>query len=424
MQIRDRLIYRDPKAGPARYAELRAEGMTKAEAKQQLKREGRITSVVWLVDYKDRAGKRHQIAFPSKAEADAAGDKIKGELGAGTHTPVSASKTVKEAADIWLANCTGLGGHEKLERSTIEEYQRHVDLYIAPKEGDHGIGNIKLAKLTRPDVTAFLQRLADKGLSPAMVRKVRVSLGALLNEAVEQALVGQNVARIGRRRSSATTKRHRKRLKAGIDFPTKDEIDRMIEAADDKFRPALMTLIYTGIRTSELRGMTWDAIDFKARELRVYQRADRWNVIGPPKSDSSNRTIEMADQLVKELRAWKIRAPKGDLRLAFPNSEGGILDHGNLYGRAFGGCQERAKLMVPTGEKDEDGNPILRQKYGLHALRHAAASLFFGKGFDAKEVQELLGHSSIAVTMDIYVGLIPDKKRDRERRKRLNGLLA
>src|SRR5262245_36977868 len=86
-------------------------------------------------------------------------------------------------------------------------------------------------------------------------------------------------------------KRTKRRPEIGVDIPTPDEIKNIIHAATGRVRPFLITAIFTGLRSSELRGLRWDDLDLGHGELRVRQRADRFNKIGAPKSESGNRTI-------------------------------------------------------------------------------------------------------------------------------------
>ena len=86
-------------------------------------------------------------------------------------------------------------------------------------------------------------------------------------------------------------------------------------------RPLLVTAVFTGLRASELRGLTWDDVDFDAKTLTVRQRADRWDTLGAPKSDSGKRTIPLAPVVVSALREWKLACPRfaeaGERRLRF-----------------------------------------------------------------------------------------------------------
>ena len=95
----------------------------------------------------------------------------------------------------------------------------------------------------------------------------------------------------------------------------------------------LLTAIFTGLRISELRGLRWDDVDLKRAELHVRQRADRYNSIGPPKSEAGERIIPLPPMLVNALREWKLACPKGELGLVFPNGDGNVESYVNIVHR-------------------------------------------------------------------------------------------
>ncbi len=140
----------------------------------------------WVVDYKDQEGKRRLKTFTKKKEADTYRDRIKPEIRAGTHTPDSQSKTVGEAADLWLAHCKA----EALEKSTIRQRRQHIELHIKPY-----VGGVKLSELSGPMIRAFIDSLRDDGRSLAMRRKILTNFKTILSHAQGRGLVAQNVAR-------------------------------------------------------------------------------------------------------------------------------------------------------------------------------------------------------------------------------------
>jgi integrase len=174
------------------------------------------------------------------------------------------------------------------------------------------------------------------------------------------------------------------------------------------------------LRASELRGLRWTDVDFKRSQLRVHQRADRYQDIGQPKTEAGERTVPVPPPVLLVLREWKLACPKSKLDLVFPNRDGKIEWHSNIISRGLILAQLAAG--VSTIEKDdhgkvrpdEGGNPVRRAKYtGLHAFRHFYASWCINRKADgglelpAKVVQERLGHSSIMVTLDTYGHLFP-----------------
>jgi integrase len=199
-------------------------------------------------------------------------------------------------------------------------------------------------------------------------------------------------------------KRSKRKLEVGVDLPTPQEVRRLIDAADTPMRRALLlTAALTGLRASELRGLRWSDIDLKACELHVRQRASRYCEIGSPKSESSRRTVPIEPEiLLPALKAWKLACPLGEGDLVFPTSDGRIAHHEQIL-RAL------APVMIAAGVVDGVGKP----KYAMHAFRHFFASWCInpekrgGRGLSAKVVQELLGHSSIVMTLDLYGHLFP-----------------
>jgi integrase len=258
--------------------------------------------------------------------------------------------------------------------------------------------NHKLSTLTTPRVNVFRDALLA-GVSRPLARKVLVSLKSLLREAQRRGDVAQNVA-LGV--SIGIDKRTKRKLKVGVDIPTPDEIKRLIDAATGKWRALLITVVFTGLRSSELRGLRWEDIDLKGGELHVRQRADRYNTIGAPKSHSGERAIPIGPIVVNTLREWRLACPKGDLDLVFPTARAQIEHHSNML-RAL------APVMIELGLTDNEGRP----KYALHAFRHFYASWCINRRADGglelplKLVQERLGHASVTLTADVYGHLFP-----------------
>jgi integrase len=388
--------------------------------------------------------------------------------------------TIADAGRHWLHSVEA-----DIERTTYEQYEQHLRLHIVPflgstkltqftvaaakqfrdrlRKGDPTITPDELRKLVsrirRRDRILTHEDLRRPPRSPAMVRGVMASLGALLAEALESEFIARNVVREMRRggkKGKTQVKRQKRKLKVGVDIPTPDETRKMLAAAreladarlkdlavakanhrDDpseenqakvkfaelrlrtqvKWRVLLMTVVFTGPRASELRGLHWDDVDLdKNPKLHIRQRADRYNVIGKPKSAAGYREIPLTPTVSKELREWKLLCPRkeGDkLGFVFPNQKGNIDNLVNMMSRGIVPIMKAAKITKSAGI-DGDGNPIVKVKYGgLHMLRHFFASWCINREADGglelppKVVQERLGHSSITMTMDTYGHLFP-----------------
>jgi integrase len=351
----------------------------------------------WLVDYRDQAGTRRAKQFDRKRDADQFLLGAKVEVGKGTHTADSQSITVEKAGDRWLARAR----REGLEQTTIDAYDQHLRLHIVPF-----LGARKLNQLTRPAIEEFRDTLLDKGRSKPMAKRVLADLAAILKESERLGYVAQNVAR------GVTVKRSG-REKPKVVPPTKDQIRKLIAAAEAGEHdhpadlPMLLILLFAGLRASELRGLPWRNVDLKAGTVTVDQRADRKNIIGPPKSASGFRTISLPPSAITALKRWKLRCPASALGLVFPSEAGTPIFHANVVLRFQEPLQIRAGLCRP---KLKDGKPVLGKDgeaiqeglFGLHDLRHACASLWIEQRVQPKRVQTWMGHHSIQVTYDTY----------------------
>lgn len=342
--------------------------------------------VRWQASYVDGAGKRRAKLFERKSDGEAWLVETSHDLARGLHTPTSVSPTVKEAGALWIKRCN----EKKLEQSTIRSYEEHCDRHIYPF-----LGAKKLSDLNSPSVNAFADRLREDGRSPEMVRRVVRSLGAIFREARRRGLSSVDPT-------------------AGVDLhlpgredprpvaPTKAELQAIIAGVTGRWRPLVLVAIFCGLRASELRGLRWEDVDFDARQINVAQRADIYHKIGRLKSKSAYRSIPCPSLVLNSLREWKLACPKGELGLVFPNGSGNVEALSNIMQRGF------EPLQVAAGVVDAAG----AAKYGMHALRHACASLWIENGMNPKRIQTLMGHSTIQMTYDVYGHLFQDAGAD------------
>jgi integrase len=168
----------------------------------------------WVVDYFDGNGKRRLKTFKLKKAADHFAATASVEVREGVHVADSASATVATAGGLWIASARAAG----LERATVEDYERHLRLHIVPF-----IGASKLPALSIAKIRAFEDALREAGRSPAMIKRVLVSMGTILAEAQERGLVARNVVRDMKGRRGPGEKRQEQRqkgrLKVGVDIP-------------------------------------------------------------------------------------------------------------------------------------------------------------------------------------------------------------
>jgi integrase len=350
--------------------------------------------VTYSTSERDARGKRVRRfrTFDRKRDAEAFDAEVHVDVAAGKHVPASKSVTVADAGELWLASCKA----DELERASIDSYDNHFRLHMLPY-----LGETKLSALSVPIVRNWQKKLREAGRSADMVSRVTRSLGTMLADCQENGLVATNVVRSLRRRKKIEGERRQTRkLVVGVDIPKPAEIDRILGAATGRWRPFLLVAIRCGLRSSELRGLMWEDIDFAKAVLHVRRKADRYNVIGFTKSEAGERSLPIPPATLSALREWKVACPRLDKKLCyvFPNGAGNIESHSNLVNRG----------LIPIVTK-----ALGTAKYsGLHALRHYHTSWLanpepVGCGLPIAIASKRLGHSSIAITVNLYLHLFP-----------------
>jgi integrase len=182
------------------------------------------------------------------------------------------------------------------------------------------------------------------------------------------------------------------------------EIERLLGICTPRDRLMLATVLYTGLRISELLGLVWDDIDFAAGVLHVRAQLSRAHRGAPaqrvaPKTPASVRDVPLVAQLARLLSAHKQASlfARGD-EWVFATARGTPYGHRNVSRRALGRAAQLAGL-------NDDGWPPLR----FHDLRHTFAShLIIDLGLDPAQVSRILGHARITITLDIYTHLFED----------------
>ncbi len=215
-------------------------------------------------------------------------------------------------------------------------------------------------------------------MSPRTVQIIHATLYKALKQAVRWQLVPRNVAQ-----SVDPPKANKKEIKP-LD---EDQVRKLLSTVEGDTLEALYILaITTGMRSGELLGLKWEDVDFRAGVLRVNRTVFNGRV-NAPKTSKSRRSIKLSRPA---LVALKNHARKGEW--VFCTSVGTSICAHNLHNRSWKPLLKRADLPLTTR---------------FHDLRHTCATLLLIKGVYPKVVQELLGHSSISITLDTYSHVLP-----------------
>jgi integrase len=183
------------------------------------------------------------------------------------------------------------------------------------------------------------------------------------------------------------------------------------EARRDRLYALYVVALTTGLRQGELFALHWADIDLEAGTITVRHTLQEYGselTLAEPKTSRSRRSVPISDRVVAALRAHhkQMMIDGNPGPWVFCDTTGGPLRKSNVTRRSFRPLLKRAGL------------PLIR----FHDLRHTAATLWLIKGVHPKVVQERLGHSSIAITLDTYSHVLPSMQRDAA--ERLDDLLA
>jgi integrase len=228
-----------------------------------------------------------------------------------------------------------------------------------------------------------------EGKASSTVRQIYTVLRAVLDTAVRDGLVARNVA-------TAVKRPQVERREARYLVP--DDVRRLVEAvADDRLRALFLLLLGTGLRRGEALALGWTDVDLDAGVVRVRGTLGRSGgalVVTEPKTEKSRRSVSLPGPIVAELRGHRVRQAEKRLRAGAEWTDAGFV----FCTRWGTPLDPRNALRALTAAAARAG----LEDVGLHTLRHSAASALIAGGVHMKVVQEILGHSSYAITADVY----------------------
>ena len=290
--------------------------------------------------------------------------------------------TVRELAAEWFYVTKN-----RIKESTAANYRMKLDKHILPAFGEKNY-----SMLTAKDIYAFIERKMKSGLSARYIADIIVLMKSIYRYACREYAV-RNVLD-----SIIMPKRQRKEVRV----LTKEEQRRLsayLNTNRDLVTLGIAISLYTGLRIGELCALQWKDIDIRNKTITVcktIQRIQSTNgkrrtkvVITEPKSANSNRTIPIPDCLISLISQF----------IGVPTT---FVLSGNNKPVEPRTMQNRFKRVL-----DNANLPSIN----YHSLRHAFATGALEIGFDIKTLSEILGHSSVEVTLNRYIHSSMDRKR-------------
>ena len=298
--------------------------------------------------------------------------------------------TLKVHLEKWLEQVCRL----TMRANTYKAYRWAIRSHWIP-----ALGHIKLQKLSIGDLQAFYAERARR-MKPRTLVLMHSALSTALEDALKQGFIGRNVAKL-------------------IDLPsveryegqilTVEQAHMLLEVARGSRMDALLLVaLTTGMREGELVALRWSDVDLEKGMLQVRHSLTWVSGLGyvenEPKSKAGRRKIMLPSVVVEALKEHQVRqeqarAKKGDRwkehGLVFSNTCGSFFNPGRVW-FLF------KKLLKKAGVPD----------VRFHDLRHGAATVLLAAGVDLKVVSALLGHSSVAITADIYAHVLPEMQQE------------
>lgn len=289
----------------------------------------------------------------------------------------------------------------------ITTYEGYIRIYRKHIK-DTQIGETALNRVTTEMLQAYYNDKLNDGYNSKTVRAISIVIGAALNMAVKLKMLSENPNRY-------TSIPKKKKYEAAV--LSAEEVRRIVkEAKAEEIYPIVVTTVYTGMRKGEVMALKWENVDFQKRRIYIKNslcriegnqpdengcRHARYEIL-EPKTKESVRMVPMLDEVYDALMLQKDRQESEKQRYRDI-----YLDQGLVFADLCGDYLPQRQFM--------DKYHAFLKKYGItdirfHDLRHTFATLLIEADVSMKVVQELLGHSTITTSMDIYTHVSDEKK--------------
>ncbi|MGV8084133.1 MAG: tyrosine-type recombinase/integrase [Coriobacteriia bacterium] len=331
--------------------------------------------------YNPATGKQEWVGtFDRKKDAQTAESERKRAIRLGKSAERPRDIAISDLVDRWLETAS-------VRDSTRSDYAnaaRHIKAYFK---------NRPVSTITKQDLDLFVADRTASGLGAWSVNKLKTRMTQILNLAVDWRYL-QASPMTGRLHSAPRVP------KRAIHPLTQDQIGALVQASPAYWRPFFLVAVGTGLRRSELFGLTWDDMIWELGKLRVTKQQSNGSLV-EPKSDAALRVVDLPEPLVGVLRTHKETCPISDNDLIFPTENGCPVNPSNFYKRVFRPTCQAAGLP---------------DSVVFHDLRRTFASILVRHGRSATYFQTVMGHSSARITLEYYAGTFNDEsdaaKRD------------
>lgn len=351
----------------------------------------------WIARYRDAERRPRSMTFDRQRDAVAWRLEQLAAVRSGTWSSPDRSKvTVEEFAEQWLAGA----GHRQ---HTQELYARRLRLHINPTFGHRLVRDLR-----HSEVRAWLSAL-ERRYQPHTVYGIHSVFRTICNCAVADRI---------RADSPFAGIKLRSVRKARVVPLSVEQVQRVCEASPPHYRALFVLAAATGMRGGELLGLEVGCVDFLRRSVRVERQLVQYRprpgeglrfALGPPKTETSIRAVEVPQYALDELARHLQARPAASLCLPVVDTPGVTQRQSQLVFTTTRGAPIHRSGLAAVWHRACERAELPPAKGGLHAMRHHVASLLIEAGESVKVVQAQLGHATAAETWDTYAHLFPEK---------------
>lgn len=353
----------------------------------------------YVVTFRDHAGHQRKRFAATYSEAKRVKAALATDVARGEYRTLS-KVTFAEYAPRWITSYRGRTSRG-ISPGTIAAYRRELGLdENCEPAGDGAVGffgRMPLAAIGAPELRAYADHVARRGVKRNTVRLALAPLKALLATAHEDGLIRSNPAAGLRNLLPTDLDREDDQVKA----LTETELGATLTSLPEAWRPFFGFLAETGLRIGEAVEVRWRDVDLGGRWLAVDRRFYRGEV-GLPKGRKTRR-VRLSGRLARDLWALRKETKAADDELVWTSERGQRLDQSNLMSRVLKPAAVEAGvgawITTPRGRRAETW-------VGFHTFRHTCATVLFRSGWNAAQVCRQLGHSDPGFTLRRYVHLL------------------
>ncbi|CAN5410608.1 site-specific integrase [soil metagenome] len=348
--------------------------------------DGRWRAALVVTHPNDGRRTRRVVSGRSKAETVRKLDALKKVAAAGAFP---GSETTGEYLTRWLVRT-----RDDVRPSSWRQREQYARLYLIP-----AMGLASLAKLTPGDVERMTSGMITAGRSPTTAAGARVILRRALADALRDGLVTRNVAALAR---------PPRRTQREIEYLHPAQLRTLLAACEsDPIGPLVTVAATTGLRQGELLGLTWSDVEegtLTVRRALGRARDGGWE-LSPPKTSRSRRSVRLPAAAVAAFaRQRELQAQdRADVGTAWQDVDGIVFtDPVGRYLRGYNVTKAFQRLLTAAR----------LPSVPFHALRHSTATALLSEGVPLRVVADVLGHSTIVVTANVYAAVVPELRRE------------